>query len=518
MTMVIRSFNKRFNRVPRSGNNTVSGLVEWHVALYIIAVLALCLSCKGTNEKGLNFSVNGVEYSTSGLTCDTLDLTKLSTEIEADISIKNYDDYDAITIDGRVVEDGKAFVPVRKIAKNHFLTLITTKGEKSDTLYLRTMHSDLPDVVIDGDKVSDGEFYLSFVNIRLIARINNAGKYVFYSYEPTETIDTTKCPGWWDFKKHVCDDGETYYSYHAPDVNHIDDGFPGYNPGMRVIFGKDYFKVDSNKVYIPYKTIQLKEDTAHGVKERDPIDGHDFYMYDFNHYIVSSYIKKQLPDGEYVYAAYLQEIRNDSLLFAWCSTDHPEMEGWLDPAFAPDSGNIQQDYVHFNSIDVLPDGNWLCSFRHISSILKINRNSGKGEIMWRIAGAEDSLFSFHGQHYVRYHEGDNSITLFNNGNLPDSIGRTQMLRLNVDTCTGKVLKSTVLHDDGYFTQACGALTFSGKNMIVGWGIPGDNNSVNCDRILSEYDENGAEVFSIRFKQNDSSMNQYLGSYRCVKCE
>ena len=97
------------------------------VQVYIIAVLVLCLSCKGTNEKGLNFSVNGVEYSTSGLTCDTLDLTKLSTEIEADISIKNYDDYDAITIDGRVVEDGKAFVPVRKIAKNHFLTLITTK-------------------------------------------------------------------------------------------------------------------------------------------------------------------------------------------------------------------------------------------------------------------------------------------------------------------------------------------------------------------------------------------------------
>ena len=332
-----------------------------------------------------------------------------------------------------------------------------------------------------------------------------------------DSSDMMKCAGWWDFKKHVCDDGETYYSYHAPDANHIDEGFSGFNPGMRVIFGKDYFKVDSNKVYIPYKTIQLKEDTAHGVKERDPIDGHDFYMYDFNHYIVSSYIKKQLPDGEYVYAAYLQEIRNDSLLFAWCSTDHPEMEGWLDPAFAPDSGNIQQDYVHFNSIDVLPDGNWLCSFRHISSILKINRNSGKGEIMWRIAGAEDSLFSFHGQHYVRYHEGDNSITLFNNGNLPDSIGRTQMLRLNVDTCTGKVLKSTILHDDGYFTQACGALTFSGNNMIIGWGIPGD--SINdSNRLLTEYDKSGAAIFSIIRPTNNDTINSVLGSYRCVKIE
>ena len=28
---------------------------------------------------------------------------------------------------------------------------------------------------------------------------------------------------------------------------------------------------------------------------------------------------------------------------------------------------------------------------------------------------------------------------------------------------------TVLCDDGYFAGACGALSFSGENMIVGWG-------------------------------------------------
>ena len=462
------------------------------------AAILLFLSCQGTNEKILNFSVNGVEYSTSGLTCDTLDLTKLSTESEAEIRIKNYEDYDVITVDGSVIKDGEAFVPVHKIAKNHFLTLITTKGENSDTLYLRTMHPALPDIEIDGDKVSDGEFYLSFVNIRLIARVNKEGEYDFIYYEPTETIDTTKCPGWWDFKKHVIDN-TTYYSFHASDPDFYSMGFPGYNPGMRIIMDENFNPID---------TLHLLASRGDKIKSGDPIDGHDFLMINRNHYIMSSYVKVDT-----VYAAYLQEVNNDKVVFDWLSTDYKDMTNWLDPVFKK---SADQDYVHFNAIDTLPDGNLLCSFRHISSILKINRVDGSGDIMWRLAGADnDGSFSFHGQHYARYHNKDNSITLFNNNN---NAGPTQMLRLNIGLDNGKVTESTILHSDSYFTQACGALTFSGKNMIVGWGIPGDTTNVNCNRILSEYDENGTEVFRMRFKHNDSSKNQYLGSYRCVKCE
>ena len=221
---------------------------------------------------------------------------------------------------------------------------------------------------------------------------------------------------------------------------------------------------------------------------------------------MSSYVKVDT-----VYAAYLQEVNNDKVVFDWLSADYKDMTNWLDPVFKKSAG---QDYVHFNAIDTLPDGNLLCSFRHISSILKINRVDGSGDIMWRLAGADnDGSFSFHGQHYVRYHEKDSTITLFNNGN---GTGRTQMLRLKVNPNTGEVSKCTILHDDGYFTQACGALTFSGDNMIVGWGIPGD--SINNNRILTEYDVNNNEIFSLFRRQNKPTMNQYIGSYRCIKCE
>jgi hypothetical protein len=190
------------------------------------------------------------------------------------------------------------------------------------------------------------------------------------------------------------------------------------------------------------------------------------------------------------------------------------MEKWVDPVFQPQDGSDLEDYVHFNSIDMLPDGNWLCSFRHVSSILKIDRQGKTGNILWRVAGADnDGTYAFHGQHCVRYQQKDNTITLFNNGN---GANRTQMVRLNVDLTTGKVSKSTILLDDGYFTQACGALTFSGDNMIVGWGIPGDEATNN--RLLTEYDATGTAIFNISRPTNTKSANSVLGSYRCIKYE
>ena len=69
-----------------------------------------------------------------------------------------------------------------------------------------------------------------------------------------------------------------------------------------------------------------------------------------------------------------------------------------------------------------------------------------------------------------------------------------MLQFKFDNETGELIDTSVLLDDGYFAQACGALTFSGDNMIVGWGIPGDNDANN--RLLTEYDATGIEIFSI----------------------
>ena len=161
-----------------------------------------------------------------------------------------------------------------------------------------------------------------------------------------------------------------------------------------------------------------------------------------------------------------------------------------------------------------PDDNLLCSFRHISSVLVIDRKGKTGNILRQLSGADnDGSYAFHGQHYARYHKDKGTVTLFNNGN---GTGRTQMLQFKFDNETGELIDTSVLLDDGYFAQACGALTFSGDNMIVGWGIPGDNDANN--RLLTEYDATGTAIFSISLPTVKSNINSVLASYRSVKCK
>ena len=474
------------------------------LSMFLIAGIVLASCSIDDNPSSDNdtsqfcFKVNGLSYSIDPTTVDTLDLLSLSTEFDAQISVSNPEKYDWISVNGITLKNGSGAVPVESIDKARFLTLSWAVGAERHHVYLRTLHSGIPETVAQGNATAPGDFYLSFIYLRLIEKMDNSGNIVYYRFDPLpeEDCNTTKSIGWWDFKKHVID-GAVYYSYHASDPNFKNWGFSGYNPGMRVITDDHYNPID---------TLHLLPSRDGYVKTGDPIDGHDFYMIDRKHYIMSAYILR----GS-VYAAYLQEVKDGKVIFDWWSTDHVEMNAPLDKIFEQTAG---ADYVHFNSIDILPDGNWLCSFRHISSIVKIDRAGGTGNVLWSLRGANlENGADFHGQHYVRWHESDNTITLFNNAN---GVFHSRMLRLKVDMNTGELKNCTVLCDDGYFSGACGALSFSGDNMIVGWGMPG-NDAIN-NRILSEYDANGNELFTLRRKTNDLTNNQFMASYRCVKCE
>ena len=410
--------------------------------------------------------------------------------------VANHRQFDHLAVNGVPLARGRALVPVEKIDKDACLSLDWATGNASGTLLLHTLPAGWPEVIASGQATSPGDFYLSYVYLRLIQKYDNEGHLVFFSCEPRMVTGADDSSGWWDFKKHTVN-GKTYYSYHAPDTAFADRKFLGYNPGKRVLL---------DERYSPVGEIHLKADSTGLIREGDPIDGHDFYLFDLGHYIVSAYIER---DG--VYAAYLQEVQDGQVVFDWWSTDHPELAQWLDPAFEASAG---KDYVHFNSIDILPDGNWLCSLRHVSSLVKIDRAGGTGDILWRIAGTElsDGL-AFHGQHCARWHGEDGTISLFNNGNGPNVTG---LLRLNVDPATGNVTGGGNLLSDSYpayFSQACGSLTFSDGHVIAGWGMP--DPAGPSDRLLVEFDAAGQEVFSLRHAP-DSPYPALTCSYRCVK--
>ncbi|WP_370619332.1 aryl-sulfate sulfotransferase [Mumia qirimensis] len=80
------------------------------------------------------------------------------------------------------------------------------------------------------------------------------------------------------------------------------------------------------------------------------------------------------------------------LLWEWSTADHvdPSTETVIDIASNP-------DYAHINSIEIMPDGDVLASFRHFSSVFKIARHShdghARGDVVWRLGGRH-SDFTF----------------------------------------------------------------------------------------------------------------------------
>lgn len=76
-------------------------------------------------------------------------------------------------------------------------------------------------------------------------------------------------------------------------------------------------------------------------------------------------------------------------------------------------------------------------------------------------------------------------------------------------------KDLVKNKSNYFTQACGALVdFGIQGFVAGRGW--STEPKNCTRLVTEYDANGIEVFSL--SRNDNDPNSVNPSYRCVKCQ
>jgi hypothetical protein len=134
------------------------------------------------------------------------------------------------------------------------------------------------------------------------------------------------------------------------------------------------------------------------------------------------------------------------------------------------------DYLHMNSIDVDPsDGNFIVSFRHTSSIVKIDRHTAA--ILWTLGGTEDQygltsgqVFSF--QHHARM-QPDGSMTVFDDGNnnLPQM--QTRVLSFVLDQVNHKVTSFDVLYAKPASQPPSGlmgsAVPLSGGRLFVGWG-------------------------------------------------
>lgn len=485
-----------------------------------------------TNAEDFHLKINGEDLFvplnfTSGAFYDAV---TLNTEVGNKIEWLNPFNNGDLTLNEQSFKDTPLAFEIRTIHKDNALRVNVKLGLEEKHFYIRTQNSALPEFITKGVSMTDGDFYMSFVNARAIMKVDNHGNIMYYRCEDnTMNRDGT---GLWDFKKHVID-AKTYYSYHSSWQNYDGLQFSGYAPGERVV-------MDANYAVIDRVTTLASEHVDAG----HPLDGHEFVMLGEKHYIVDCYLHKVVhnvpeynqytgvkmnpnPNGVGVVAPYIQEQRNGEVVFDWMSTNYPEFYSMTIIAAslkANDFANAQTDtpdYMHYNSLDIDDDNNFIVSFRHCSTIAKINRTTR--EVMWRLSdglGDEYNASDFtlsdtehvSCQHFARYH-GNGYITAFDNSNSL-TIGnkmKTRFVRYKINEASMSLesFESWVVR--GHFSFACGSFQIMDETIGIGVASWGSNTTGN--ELISEFilDPEDSKVY-FEIKIVDDS----IFPYRCPK--
>lgn len=362
------------------------------------------------------------------------------------------------------------------------------------------------EIIVEGETDLPGCFYLSFPFSRNLIVLDGRGNVVWQKYEPFASADQ---PGsWWDFKKHVVE-GRNYYSYHDNTGTYDNYGLTGYGPGERVILDENFNEIK-----------RITFEASDVVPKGFPLDGHDFLLIDLEHYILNGYIKDTVynipgfESGSDVVFSYLQEVKNGEVIWEWKSIDYPELYNWVtidsySQTGANDFANEKvaaPDYIHFNSMDLDADGNLICSFRHIHSILCLDRGASENQIKWTLSGVADefglnAIQKCSAQH-TAYVDG-NYITVFDNGNR-NGVSRVVGYCIDAAEKELKAFRSYML--GGKYSEACGsAQHLFDEVYVIGWGM-----SMGDSEALSVVDfSTGETLLSV-------SLNNPMNStYRCL---
>lgn len=360
------------------------------------------------------------------------------------------------------------------------------------------------EIIVTGETDLPGYFFLSFPFSRNLIVLDGKGNIVWEKYESFGDQ-----PGaFWDFKQHVVD-GKVYYSYHDNTGTYDNYGLTGYGPGERVILDKDFNEIK-----------RITFEASDVVPEGFPLDGHDFLLIDLDHYILNGYIRDTVynvpgyEDGSDVVFSYLQEVKDGEVVWEWKSIDYPELYGLItidsySQTGANDFANETvdaPDYIHFNSMDLDAEGNLICSFRHIHSILCLDRSASENQIKWTLSGAADefglsSIQKCSAQH-TAFVDG-NYITVFDNGNRN---GTSRVVGYCVDPVTRelKAFRSYTL--GGKYSEACGsAQHLYDEVYVIGWGMAvGDSEAMSVVDFAT-----GETLMSVSLK------NPMNATYRCL---
>lgn len=167
---------------------------------------------------------------------------------------------------------------------------------------------------------------------------------------------------------------------------------------------------------------QLRSTSVHETEGLKDTDGHDSIVLPNGHIVLLSY---EFDEATRLTDSVIQELdAAGNVLFEWNSADHLDIEAESTSGTST-SGPWRGDYAHINSVQVLPDGHFLASFRHTSSVMKIARSGGDGhqagDVLWRLGGKLSDFEFVNDLHagpcaqHTAYMVENGNIVIFDNG-------------------------------------------------------------------------------------------------------
>jgi arylsulfotransferase ASST len=200
-------------------------------------------------------------------------------------------------------------------------------------------------------------------------------------------------------------------------------------------------------------------------------------------------------DGRTMWADYLVETTTEGkVVWEWRSWEH------LDPekdAITEVQGN-REEWTHANSVFEEPDGSLLVSFRNISTVIRIDRSTGK--ILWKL-GAPPLA----GQH-APYRLADGNILLFDNG--PHRLDHTfpYSRAIEVNPATNEIVwKYQEAREFNFFSpRISNAVRLANGNTLINEGSFGRFFEVTRDGdVVWEYVNPyfGPETQAVKLRQN-----------------
>ncbi len=206
------------------------------------------------------------------------------------------------------------------------------------------------------------------------------------------------------------------------------------------------------------------------------------------------------PASAHALESVIQEVdlATGRLIMEWQSLRHIGVDESYRTEFAP------FDYLHVNSIDVLPDGNLLICARNTWCVYKLDRRTG--DVIWRLGGKRSDFAMGHGAQFAWAHDArwrtDGRMTIFDDGfdGRTKSHALSRGLVLAVDERPRRVTVDRAYTHAGILTSSMGNVqTLPDGHVLVGFGnVP----------YSTEFDPDGRVVADLRMPGGQHSYRSY----------